>query len=164
MSKVVVIGMLILGLVFTLGANSICCSTGTALDEKTESFVTYDNIELKLSVEKTIYRSGGSVDAMLTVTNKDSSLRRFSFSSTQQYDFIVMAEEEEIWRWSRDKVFASVLTELILSPSESVKYQEKWPQEDNQGNSVSPSDYQIIGMLTSRPEMVSRPISVQIIE
>ena len=163
-SKLLVVGVLITVLLVSLAPSCTCGLTETAPNQnRTKPVITYDNVELVLSTDKTTYVPGKVITITLTVTNKGSSSLKLAFPSAQQYDFVITMGGEEIWRWSHDKMFAAVLTEVTLAPSESVVYQEKWPQKDNQGKPVSPGRYQAIGVLKAHPESVSPSLIIEIV-
>ena len=162
-SKVSVIDVLITVLLLSLAASCTCGSTETTPNQ-TKPIITYESVELVLYTDKTTYELGEVITITLTVTNKGNSSLKLTFPSAQQYDFVITMGGEEIWRWSHDKMFAAVLTEGTLAPSESTVYQEKWPQKDYQGEPVPPGSYQVIGVLTAHPESVSHPLTIEIIE
>ena len=98
----------------------------------------------------------------LTVTNKGNKPLELIFSSSQRYDFVVEKEGKEIWRWSKDKLFAMMLGELTLQPDQSLVYQEIWAQEDNAGNLVPPGRCEIIGILKTAPQSISCSLDIEI--
>ena len=162
-SKAPVIGVMITVLIVPLVVGCVCGETDTAPNHtRTKPTVTYENVELALFTDKTTYKLGEVITLTLTVTNKGGSPLEIAFSSAQQYDFLITVGGEEIWRWSYGKAFAAVLTEVTLAPSEAVVYQEKWSQTDNQGKAASPGNYQVIGVLTAEPEVVSPPLTMAI--
>lgn len=56
---------------------------------------------------------------LLIVTNNLDSEVTIQFPTAQQYDFIIKSDDGRIvWQWSKGKIFAQVLTTLILSPNE----------------------------------------------
>ncbi len=79
----------------------------------------------------------------------------FHFNTSQRYDFIIEDEEgNEIWRWSQDMMFAMVLGEETLGPTNieiiyTVEYKGK----------ISPGYYKITGIFVVQ----DRPMSGNII-
>ena len=56
----------------------------------------------------------------LRVSNYTKEDITFHFNISQRYDFIIEDEEKnEIWRWSKDMMFAMVLGEEVLGPNNS---------------------------------------------
>jgi hypothetical protein len=120
------------------------------------------HLELLLKTDKQSYSPKEPILIQLIVTNKTNKVFRSTFSSTQKYDFVVRKEKEEIWRWSKDKVFAMVLTEFKLQPQESVTYQDRWTQQDEEGRTIPAGEYEIIGILKTQPEIISPTLSIKI--
>ncbi len=90
-----------------------------------------------------VYQSGFPVD--LTLLKANLSLRPvfFTYPTSQRYDFAVYAGNQEIWRWSYDKVFIQVTETVVLRPGQSVAYREFWPQTNNLGQPVPPGIYTV---------------------
>lgn len=120
------------------------------------------HLELLLKTDKQSYSPKESILIQLIITNKTNKVFKSTFSSTQKYDFVVRREKEEIWRWSKDKVFAMVLTEFKLQPQESVTYQDIWTQQDEEGRTIPAGEYEIIGILKTKPEIISSALSIKI--
>jgi len=130
----------------------------------TEAKRVVNGLDVTLQTEKAVYKSGQTIVMRLTVTNKGDKPLELTFFSSQRYDFVVEKEEKEIWRWSKDKVFAMMLGELTLQPDQSLVYQESWTQEDNTGRLVPPGKYEIIGILTTAPEsIISYSLNIEIV-
>jgi hypothetical protein len=119
-------------------------------------------IELSIRTDKAAYRAKEPIKMQLTVTNKGDKPFEYTFSSTQIYDFAVKKEEEEIWRWSADKMFAMVLTDFTLEPKRSIVYDETWDQKDVDGNFVTLGQYELVGIIEIRPEKLSSPHAIEI--
>ena len=120
------------------------------------------HLELLLKTDKQSYSPKEPILIQLIVTNKMSKVFKSTFASAQRYDFVVRKEKEEIWRWSEDKMFAMVLTEFILPPQQSVTYQERWTQQDEEGRTIPAGKYEIIGILKTQPEIISSSVLVEI--
>jgi hypothetical protein len=123
-----------------------------------------DPINVFLETEKTAYQVKEPVVMRLTVlapegTNDPAQL---VFPSAQRYDFIVTKEGREIWYWSRDRVFAMMMDQMVLKPGESLRYTETWDQRDNEGAWVPPGSYRVVGVLKASPEVVSEQVVVDI--
>ena len=121
-----------------------------------------DVLELVLESDKMTYSPGEKVVVKLTVTNKGDEPFLHTFRSSQMYDFIVKKDDEEIWRWSNDKMFLTVLTEFSLNPGQSVSYEDVWDQRGNDGKPVPPGRYELIGVLKTVPESLSFPLTIEI--
>lgn len=103
---------------------------------------TTDGIELILRTDKRVYREKEPIKMQLTVTNKGNEPFKYTFPSSQIYDFVVKKEGKVVWYWSVDKAFITVLTEWVLKPQYSIVYSETWDQKDIHGNFVPPGQYE----------------------
>lgn len=121
-----------------------------------------EGLMLQLKTDKDEYAAGEPVSLGLTVTNLGDQVIRLSFPSSQIYDFVVRRQGQEIWRWSSDKMFAMVLTELKLNPGESRTYHETWPQVDQKGEQVTAGSYELVALLVLQPPILSFPQSIRI--
>ena len=54
---------------------------------------------------------------------------------------------EEIWRWSRGRMFAQVLTELRFEPGESKRFEVQWDQRRADGTPAAAGHYQATGQI-----------------
>ncbi|MBI2918654.1 MAG: hypothetical protein HYY01_11785 [Chloroflexi bacterium] len=77
------------------------------------------------------------------------------FHGEAPYDFVVLSEDgSEVWRWSRWRVFPSVLRHTTIQPGETLTYNATWDQHDQdcqpdpgvygrpcQGKPVTPGKY-----------------------
>lgn len=121
-----------------------------------------DNMELVIQTDKAIYQSSEPVKMCLTITNRASQPLTLHFSTAQQYDFVVKKQGIEVWRWSRGRMFAMMLTDVTLKPNQSLVYEESWQQKDAEGNHVPPGKYEVIGLLTSYPGRTSQSLYIEI--
>jgi hypothetical protein len=133
-----------IGLVGTLAlifVTAFSLSEATSLGEKPEENIVVSEelnqgLQLILSTDKAAYQSKEPIVIVLTLTNEGLRPIKLTFPSAQKYDFIVRKDKEEIWRWSEDKMFALMLTELTLQPNQSLTYEEIWTQEDMEARSI----------------------------
>lgn len=104
------------------------------------------DISAETQTNKSKYSVGEEVKISVTMANKGLNPIEIIFASAQRYDFIVLKGNEEVWRWSNDKVFAMVLEQVLLKPGEKQTYSETWKPKD-----AKPGKYEVIGVVTSRP-------------
>jgi hypothetical protein len=95
-------------------------------------------------------RADQPVRWVFKVANGGSEPRRLSFTSSQQADVVLEAGGRERYRWSRDKLFAAVITQRELVPG------EEWVAELDDILTVEPGAYTLLATLTASP----RPPSV----
>jgi len=75
----------------------------------------------------------------LVVTNQSKDPINCTFSSGMTHDFVLKQNNQEIWRWSKDKAFLMMIFEKTLNPGECWVYSSKLDQE------VPPGDYTLEG-------------------
>lgn len=103
-------------------------------------------MNVRVKTDRREYTSGETVEITLILFNESSDHVKLDFTSNQRCDFIVLKEDQEVWRWSKDKVFAMVLGSLVLRPGDRQTYTEEWkPLNEPSG------EYELVGVVTSRP-------------
>ena len=115
-----------------------------------------------LSLDRQQVRPGESVQLTLLVENRGPHPVPATFRSGQSFDFLVREERGEVWRWSHDRVFTLALRQPTLPPGWSETYQANWEGKDNEGRPVKPGDYQVLGIFTISPPLISKPVTLHI--
>jgi hypothetical protein len=69
-----------------------------------------------IEVNKPSYNLQEPVNITYKVTNNTDTRAIFSFSSSQQYDFLAESSQRELWRWSHDLLFTQAFTWMWLDP------------------------------------------------
>ncbi|MDA2933765.1 BsuPI-related putative proteinase inhibitor [Acidobacteria bacterium AH-259-D05] len=91
-----------------------------------------------------------SLQVTFTIKNMTSSPIPFTFSSTQQYDFLIQDDSgQQLWKWSDDKFFAMMMVEKELGQEPWV-YREHIPTVNRDGNSLTKGHYVLRVQLTSK--------------
>jgi hypothetical protein len=85
----------------------------------------------------------------LTVTNRRATPITVQFSSTRQSDFVALdfGTRSIRWKWSDNRAFATVLTEIVFAPGESRTFSATWDQVDRSGQVVPSGRYEARGVL-----------------
>lgn len=108
-----------------------------------------------IETDKDEYLSGEDVRIQLRVENNGEKPVSLTFPTFQRYDIIITEDGKEVWRWAYEKVFAMMITVLIIKPGDALSFKETWGQRDNMGNKSGPGTYSIKGVLKSE----GRPVS-----
>jgi len=117
---------------------------------------------LRTAAEKARYVEEETVALAMVALPEDEDMV-LSFRTSQRFDFVVLDEdEEEVWRWSKDKAFMQVIGEETFSKEDPSIFVITWDQKDNEGNNVSPGLYQVRGEISSDPSVYSSPIEIEI--
>ena len=113
---------------------------------------------ISMTTDKMSYSVGESIKMTLKVFNYTEEDINFYFNTSQRYDFIIEGEEgNEVWRCSKDRMFAMVLGEEILGLSNpeviyTIEYQGK----------LSPGYYKITGVLFAQEKPMSGSIIIEV--
>ena len=109
------------------------------------------NYGISIMTDKLGYAPGEPVTMVLKVFNRTDDEVTFHFNTTQRYDFVIKDEEEnEVWRWSKDRMFATMLGEETLGPDNpDATYTAQYKGK------LSPGSYKITGILVA----VNRPMA-----
>jgi hypothetical protein len=113
------------------------------------------NYGISMSTDKMSYSVGEPIKMTLKIFNYTEEDIAFQFNTSQRYDFIIEDKEgEEIWRWSKDKMFAMVLGEETLGPTNTeITYTAEYKDK------LSPGYYKVTGILVAQ----DRPMSGNVI-
>jgi hypothetical protein len=88
--------------------------------------------EARLEVEapdgarRTRFAAGEPLVLALLVRNRSGAPRTLELPSAQIYDFALLADGREVWRWSGGRMFAQALSELRFEPGEVKVWRETY--------------------------------------
>ena len=109
------------------------------------------NYGISIMTDKMSYSVGEPIMMTLKIFNYTEEDIVFHFNSSQRYDFIIEDEEgNEIWRWSKDMMFAMVLGEENLGPNNpEVTYTAEYKDR------LSPGYYRVTGYFVAQDKPMS---------
>ena len=81
----------------------------------------------------------------LHVRNASDAARSLELPSSQLYDFAIFAGDRELWRWSRGRMFAQMLTELRFEPGEEKVWRESFAPPEGAAAPLPPGRYRAEG-------------------
>jgi len=116
------------------------------------------NYSISMATDKINYYIGELIVMTLKIFNYTQEDIVFHFNTSQRYDFIIEDEEgNEIWRWSKDRMFAMVLGEEILGPTNTeVNYSAECKSK------LSPGYYKVTGILVAQNRPMSGSIIIEV--
>jgi len=116
------------------------------------------NYGISMTTDKVSYSFGEPVKMMLKVFNYTEENVVFHFNTSQRYNFIIEDEEgDKIWRWSQDKMFAMILGEEIIGPTNSeVIYSGEYTDK------LSPGYYKVTGFFVARDRPMFGSIIIEV--
>ena len=113
---------------------------------------------ISMMTNKMNYSVGEPIIMTLKIFNYTEEDVVFHFNNSQRYDFIIEDEKgNEIWRWSKDRMFAMMLGEEILEPTNTeVIYTAEYKDR------LSPGYYKITGVFIAQDRSMSGSIIIEV--
>ena len=116
------------------------------------------NYGISMSTDKMSYSIGEPIKMTLKIFNYTEEDIVFHFNTSQRYDFITEDEEgNDIWCWSKDKMFAMVLGEEIIGP-----YNPEIIYTAEYNDRLSPGYYKVTGILVAQNRPMSGSIIIEV--
>jgi hypothetical protein len=124
----------------------------TTLEEINKSY------GISMMTEKMSYSVGEPIKMTLKIFNYTEEDIIFCFNIAQRYDFIIEDEERnEIWRWSKDRMFAMILGEETLGPlNPEVIYTAEYKDR------LNPGCYKVTGIFVAQEKPMSGSIIIEV--
>jgi len=101
---------------------------------------------------KARYPLGACVQFTYAIRNAGSQPITYNFTSSKLFDLWVQWGEVEVYRYSRGKAYATVMTSLTLQPGESRSFEVTWDQCGPDCKQVGPGAYNVYAQLASTGE------------
>ncbi|MGH8284888.1 MAG: BsuPI-related putative proteinase inhibitor, partial [Steroidobacteraceae bacterium] len=134
-----------------LGASSSSCDFGGSSngDRGSPSFVADLTLRTSAGSISDTFDQGDEIELTLTVRNRLNSAATVQFPSARTSDFVVVRENsaDVVWKWSADRAFAQVVTELDFEAGETKTVRVIWNQLDDSGMQVPAGPYEARGVL-----------------
>jgi hypothetical protein len=122
-----------------------------------ENSIIINNIEYYMAIDKYTYDFGDSVHMKYKITNLGSFPITLTFYSSQEFDFLVTQDSEEIWRWSCGQIFLTFVWIRTINPGDSSQALYSWDMTDNLGDLISSGNYEATGFFACS---YNTPVSV----
>lgn len=98
-----------------------------------------------------------SIQLYLRVTNSSTEPVEITFPTGQSFDFVVMQEGEEAWRWSADKMFTQAFRTETLGAGETEVYRATWTPPPN-----AEGAFTVRGVLAARDHRVEQVMEIML--
>jgi hypothetical protein len=127
------------------------------------------NLELNMTLGKTVYSLGEPLNLTLTITNISNQTINFTHTGLD-FDFQVYnGTNNLVYQWSNFKAIAQFITIIPLSAGESRSANFTWLQTCSfnasvEGDPVSPGTYSIIGLSGPTYGIQTTPIQLTIVK
>ena len=106
------------------------------------------------------YDIGEKVRLTYAIQNRGDRPITYTFPSTQRYDMWVEAGGAEVYRLSKGKFYAAVVTSIVLKPGETKTFNIQWDQRDDRRRPVGAGIYRarvrLTPMKSGPPEVAAR--------
>jgi len=146
--KMIVIGVAMFAL---FGAAVLGVGGGEGVSEIEGKDMRNSRFGIWLTTDWAVYTPEQPVNIEFCVFNRTGEEITLYFRNAQRYDFTIEDDEgNEIWRWSQDMMFAMVLGEETLGPTNpeiiyTAEYKDK----------LSPGYYKVTGILVAKDKPMS---------
>ena len=120
--------------------------------------MTADSLQITVTTDKAVYRSGEPVRMTLALANRSGQERTVDFTTGQRYDFKVDDRAgATVWSWGADRMFPQVLGTERLPPGGSRDYTAEF------NGRLPPGTYTVTGLIVARgaPRPASSTITIQ---
>ena len=147
-----------------LGAPGQSCAQREASRDRPPAFETSLALHNARGKEVGVFERGETITMVLTIRNRTDTPQALTLPSAQTYDCTVStAAGKEIWRWSKGRMFAQVLTKMTFSPGESKSFKVTWDRSRSDGSTAPPGQYKAIGSIPGKtPGTVSEDVKFSI--
>ena len=115
-------------------------------------------LESSVETDKTIYQLGETVYATHTITNPQDYSVNATFRQSPGFNLLVMQGDTDIWAVYR--AFAAVIWTQTFEPGEILELNYTWDMTDNEGDTVLPDEYEIMGVTYGIGQNVSTNITI----
>ena len=96
-----------------------------------------------VKAEQQSYALGEPVKFVFVVRNRGTAPITYTFPSSKLFDIWVKLGDTEVYRWSKGRMFLTVITTFKLDPGETREFTAQWNQKDMSGKDVGPGVYEI---------------------
>jgi hypothetical protein len=149
--KMIILIIIIVAISLSLGLWLI--ASGNATSEETNM-----NYGIFVATDRISYTAGEPIIMNLKIFNYTEEDIIFQFNSAQRYDFIIKDENgNEVWRCSEGRMFAQMLGEEILGPTNTeILYTAKYSDKLSMGY------YKVTGVLVAQEKPMSGSIIIEV--
>ncbi|TCP55970.1 intracellular proteinase inhibitor BsuPI [Tumebacillus sp. BK434] len=115
---------------------------------------------LIIRTDKTAYRPEETVLITLLLQNDGKEAREYRFYTAQRFDVTAERDGQTLWQWSHDRLFAQVLTTLVIQPGDSRVFKADWKQTDLRGRTVPRGPVTLKGWIIGTGERAETKIEL----
>lgn len=122
------------------------------------SVKAFENLKIRVGVSQVRIESRNFTVFTLAALNTGEDPIKLQFSSGMQFDFVIVRDRSEVWRWSSGKAAIMMLTEKEIAPGELAVHSVVWDGTDSSGAPVPPGEYEVFAEVLTRPRLVTSKV------
>lgn len=112
---------------------------------------------ISLEVENKELRIGDKCKVKIKIQNKRKKPFRLEFGTSQRFDFILRKGNKTVWKWSNNKLFATIPSVLTIYPNECIEFKAEFTIPIKEAGV-----YTLTGTITSK-EPLSTTIKIRVV-
>jgi hypothetical protein len=121
-------------------------------------------LTLSVKTDQPTYKADSTIKFTLTAKNTTQQDMPVRFNSGQRYDFILYrgkdAKGEQVWQWSKGKMFTMMLSSTLLKPGKPLEYTETYHPGSDGMPALTPGSYTVVATLKGTSKSTTPPISM----
>lgn len=101
-----------------------------AAEESNQEMEVMEVMSNELKLDFQVMPSSKETQFVITLTNQSEQLKKLEFHSSQKYEIIVTnGKGEEVFIYSKGKMFSQALETALIKSGESMEWEEIWQHE-----------------------------------
>lgn len=113
---------------------------------------------VSLEVENKELRLGDKCRVKIKLQNKGRKPFDLEFETSQRFDFILRKGNKMVWRWSSNKLFATIPSVLTIHPNEYIEFKAEFVLPVKEAGT-----YTLTGTITAK-EPLSTTVKIKIVK
>lgn len=120
-------------------------------------------VSVKVALDQKSYSRYEPIAIAVAVTNQSDRPVNVRFLTSQRVDIVVERDGgRPVWTWSGDRMFAQVISDELLAPSDPDLQVFTWDKITSDGRQLSRGRYWVRAIYQSDPQIVSEPVVFEI--
>lgn len=152
--------LLLLGGIGALMMGAALGATGSGSPDAVPGIAAVAHVALDLAVDTLPVDGQDAYLLVLGVMSKGADPAVITFRTGQLYDFVVLHQGREVWRWSHGRVFHEAVHQQVFRPGELTVFTAVWDGRDLAGEPVA-GPVEVRALLTGDPPLATRTVRLE---
>ncbi|MFD2216335.1 BsuPI-related putative proteinase inhibitor [Metabacillus endolithicus] len=107
--------------------------TGCSLEDRSEAESIVPETEVKevkngeLDLNVSIFSEKQTIKFIITLMNNTNEMKKIEFPTSQKYEIVIKNKKgEEVYRYSKGKMFTQAIETALIKSGESMEWEEIW--------------------------------------